>query len=41
VNDKGNNGQSGNGNSSGWAKSKDKLGVITAEQRRSHWWFQA
>lgn len=38
---RGNNGQSGNSSGNGWAKSKDKFGVITTEQRRSHWWFQA
>lgn len=41
MHSKGTAGQSGNGNSSGWAKRHgDKFGVVLGEQKRSHWWFQ-
>lgn len=39
MNDRGNNGQSGNSSGNSWNKSKDRLGQIEAS--RQHWWHAA
>lgn len=39
INTKGTNGQSG-ANAAGWAKSKDKFGIVGTEQKRWHWAFR-